>query len=285
MPTSMGYADRVLASPYAWLLTLAVLLALVLATLLRLLLHRNAPRRARDRRLTLVFIFAAAAVALAAATLIVYEPSTLFAAEALVFLGVAAGVLTFALYFLRAVGIPLLFLLSAFGVFSIYLAEPWQPVAGERELLGVTVLAAGESAMSIEVRPLPGEPTGAEVLRLPGATLSAQVELVRYHPYWFVLGRRLGARAVALRGRPAETTAAGASDAGAGGDGDGVAPTEDVEFPAPCTDGLCRFVRARLPSIPGIDVERVETQTVPAAPLARYRLMVAEPGTVRLEPE
>ena len=265
----MGYADRVLASPYAWLLTLAVLLAVVLTTLLRLLLHRDAPRRARDRRLTLVFVVAAAAVALAAATLIVYEPSTLFAAEALVFFGVAAGVLTFALYFLRAVGIPLLFLLSAFGVFSIYLAEPWQPVAGERELLGVTVLATGGATMSIEVRPLPGEPTGSEVLRLPGAALSAQVELVRYHPYWFLLGRRLGARVVALRGRPA----------------DGAAPSEDVEFPDPCTDGLCRFVLARLPAIPGIAVERVETDAVAAAPLSRYRLLAAESGSVRFESE
>ncbi|MFO7780689.1 MAG: hypothetical protein R6W94_03605, partial [Spirochaetia bacterium] len=108
----MTYVDRVLASPYAWILAVAVMLALVLRNLILLLLRRDAPQRTRDRRLTLLFVFAAVALALVTTTLIVYTHEVLLTAEALVFLGVATGLLLLAVVFLRAVGIPLLFLLS-----------------------------------------------------------------------------------------------------------------------------------------------------------------------------
>ena len=147
----MTYVDRVLASPYAWILAVAVMLALVLRNIILLLVHRNAPQRTRDRRLTLLFVFAAVALALSTTTLIVHTHEVLISGEALVFLGVATGLLTLAVVFLRAVGIPLLFLLSACGVFAIYLAEPWQPVVERAELGEVTVLSASGGAMSLEL--------------------------------------------------------------------------------------------------------------------------------------
>lgn len=266
----MGYAESVFDSPYAWILAVALLLGITLRHLILLLADRTAPARTRERRLTLLFVFAAASVAGAAASLLVFGPQPLLGAEALVFLGVAAALATLAFVFLRAVGIPLLFLLSAFGVLGIYLAEPWQPVGGGLELARVTVLSAAGGDMRLELRPYPGEPTGENLVRLPGEGLGASVELVRYHPYWFLLGRELGARVVAFTGY----------DAPAGG-----AVVEDLVLPDGCADPVCRFIRGRMPAIPGIDIETARTSSVPAAPLASYRLIVEPPGGVRLEAE
>ena len=277
----MGYADSVLASPYAWLLAVAMLFALALRTALALLLRRDAPQRTRDRRLTLLFVWTAAGLALATATLIVHGHEVLLAGAALLFLGVVLGLLTLAFYFLRAVGIPLLFLASAFGLFSIYLAQPWEPVGERVGLAEITVLSAAGSSMSLEIRPYGAEPTGEEVIRLPGESIAVTVELVSYHPYWFFLGRRLGARMVSL-----SSYAGGADDDdadGGGARGGGArAPVEDVEMPDPCSDAVCRFVRGHLESIPGIAVERVSVSPVRVEPLSRYRVVVTPPGSLSL---
>lgn len=259
----MSYIDRVLASPYAWLLAVAVMLALVLRNLILLLLRRDAPQRTRDRRLTLLFVFAAVTLALATTTLIVHTHQVLISGEALVFFGVATGLLLLAVVFLRAVGIPLLFLLSACGVFAIYLAEPWQVVSERAELAEVTVLSASGEAMSLEVGTHPGDPADETIIRLPGEALGVTVELVDYHPYWFLLGRELGARAVALTGYR-----------------DGA--VEDVALPDPCADVLCRFVHRQMASIPGIDVVRVSSVPVPVEPLSSFTVIVEPPGTVAI---
>lgn len=266
----MGYAESVFDSPYAWILAVAIALGITLRHLILLLADRKAPARTRDRRLTLLFVCAAVTVALATASLLVFGPQPLAGAEALIFFGVMAALATLALVFLRAVGIPLLFLLSAFGVLGIYLAEPWQPVGAGLELARVTVLSAAGGDMRLELRPYPGEPTGENVVRLPGDGLGATVEIVRYHPYWFLLGRELGARVVAFTGY----------DTPAGG-----AVMEDLLLPDGCADPVCRFIRGRMPAIPGIDIETVRTSSVPAAPLARYRLIAEPPGRVILEAE
>lgn len=259
----MTYVDRVLASPYAWILAVAVMLALVLRNLILLLLRRDAPQRTRDRRLTLLFVSAAVALALATTSLIVHTHEVLLSAEALVFLGVATGLLLLAAVFLRAVGIPLLFLLSACGVFAIYLAQPWQPVVGRAEVADITVLSASGNAMSLEVGTTHGDPTGETMIRLPGEALGVTVELVDYHPYWFLLGRELGARAVTLTGYR-----------------DGA--VEQIALPDPCADELCRFVHRRMASIPGIEVARVSSVPVSVEPLSSLTLIVEPPGTVAL---
>ncbi|NBB89581.1 MAG: hypothetical protein GVY23_00075 [Spirochaetes bacterium] len=271
----MTYVDSVLASPYAWILAVAVMLALVLRNIFLLLLHRNAPQRTRDRRLTLLFVFAAVALALSTTTLIVHTHGALISSEALVFLGIATGLLTPAVVFLRAVGIPLLFLLSACGVFAIYLAEPWQPVVKRAELGEVTVLSASGGAMSLELETpndarardwdgdRPGARAGEPIIRLPGEELGVTVEIVKYHPYWFLLGRELAARAVTLTGYR-----------------DG--PLEDVALPDPCADELCRFVHRRMAAIPGIEVERVSSVPVAVEPLSSFTAVVEASGTVVL---
>ncbi|NBF39015.1 MAG: hypothetical protein GVY14_01235 [Spirochaetes bacterium] len=268
----MTYVDRVLASPYAWILAVAVMLALVLRNLILLLLRRTAPQRTRDRRLTLLFVFAAVALALVTTTLIVYTHEVLLSAEALVFLGVATGLLLLALVFLRAVGIPLLFLLSVCGVFAIYLAEPWQPVVERAELAEVTVLAASGSSMSLEIGTYdgdrgdprgPGDPGDDPIMRLPGDALGVTVELVDYHPYWFLLGRELGARPVKLTGYR-----------------DGA--VEEITLADPCADGLCRFVQRRMAAIPGIEVQQVSSVPVPVEPLSSFTVVVEAPGRVAL---
>ena len=271
----MTYVDRVLASPYAWILAVSVMLALVLRNLILLLLQRNAPQRTRDRRLTLLFVFAAVALALVTTTLIVYTHEVLLSAEALVFLGIATGLLLLAVIFLRAVGIPLLFLLSACGVFAIYLAEPWQPVVERAELAEVTVLSASGSSMSLEIgtydgdaggprgRGGPGDPGDEPIMRLPGDALGVTVELVDYHPYWFLLGRELGARLVKLTGYR-----------------DGA--VEEITLADPCADGLCRFVHRRMAAIPGIEVQQVSSVPVPVEPLSSFTVVVEAPGRVAL---
>jgi hypothetical protein len=262
----MGYADRVIESPYAWLLIVAIALGIALRNLVLLLADRRAPTRMRDRRLTLLFVATALVVALATATLVIYGPGPLVAAEALLFLGIVAGLLTLAFVFLRLVGIPLLFLLSAFGVLGIYLAQPWQPVADRLELAELTVLSADDEQMRLELRPYPGEPTGENLVRLPGRRLGVTVELVRYHPYWFVLGRELGARLVSVESYDAV------------GEGE----LEDLALPQLCSDPVCRFVNARMSAVPGITVETVRTSSVPTAPLLRYRVVVEPPARIRL---
>jgi hypothetical protein len=289
----MGYADRVLDTPYAWLLLAALLLAFVLRNLVLLLFRRDAPQRSRDRRLTLLFVFTAAAVALLTTALVLLGAAAFLDPQALAFFGVATALLSLALVFVRAVGIPLLFIVSAFVVLSVYVTQPWQPVAARTELTTVTVLSAAGDAMTLELRPFPGEPTGEEVLRLPGRALGVSVELVRYHPYWFLLGRRLGARVSRLEGyagAPAGTQAAGAGAGGAAAGTEAAAaspagePLEDVVFPTGCTDALCRFIHARLASLPGIDVETRTTSSVPAQTLSRYTVVVEEDGSVTLVP-
>ena len=268
----MTYVDRVLASPYAWILAVSVMLALVLRNLILLLLQRNAPQRTRDRRLTMLFVFAAVALALVTTTLIVYTHEVLLSAEALVFLGIATGLLLLAVIFLRAVGIPLLFLLSACGVFAIYLAEPWQPVDERAELVGVTVLSASGSSMSLEIGTYdgdpgdprgPGDPGDEPIMRLPGDALGVTVELVDYHPYWFLLGRELGARPVRLTGYR-----------------DGA--VEEITLADPCADALCRFVHRRMAAIPGIEVQQVSSVPVPVEPLSSFAVVVEAPGRVAL---
>ncbi len=259
----MNYVDRVLASPYAWILAVAVMLALVLRNLILLLLRRDAPQRTRDRRLTLLFVFAAVALALVTTTLIVHTHRVLLSAEALVFFGVATGLLLLAVVFLRAVGIPLLFLLSACGVFAIYLAEPWQPVVGRAELADITVLSASGGTMSLEMGTHDADRTDEPIIRLPGEALGVTVELVDYHPYWFLLGRELGARAVTLTGYR-----------------DGA--VEDMALSDPCADELCRFVHRRMAAIPGIEVERVSSVPVSVEPLSGLTIVVEAPGTVAL---
>ncbi|MFP4374062.1 MAG: hypothetical protein ACLFPO_07015 [Spirochaetaceae bacterium] len=259
----MTYVDRVLASPYAWLLAVAVMLALALRNLILLFLQRTAPQRTRDRRMTLFFVCAAVALALGTTTLIVHTHHLLLSAEALVFLGVATGLLVPAVIFVRAVGIPLLFLLSAFGVFAVYLAEPWPPVGERTELVDITVLSASGGVMRLEIGPYHGEPMRETIMQVPGEALGATVELVDYHPYWFLLGRELGARAVTLTGYA-----------------DGA--VEEAGLADPCADGLCRFVRRRMASIPGIGVTRVSSLPVAVEPLSRFTLVVEAPAEVRL---
>ncbi|MFO7782720.1 MAG: hypothetical protein R6W94_13965, partial [Spirochaetia bacterium] len=222
--------------------------------------------------LTLLFVFAAVALALVTTTLIVHTHEVLLSAEALVFLGVATGLLLLAVVFLRAVGIPLLFLLSACGVFAIYLAEPWQPVVERAELAEVTVLAASGSSMSLEIGTHdrdpgalrgPGDPGEEPIIRLSGEALGVTVELVDYHPYWFLLGRELGARPVKLTGYR-----------------DGA--VEEIILADPCADELCRFVHRQMAAIPGIEVERVSSVPVPVEPLSRLIVVVEAPGTVAL---
>lgn len=257
----MGYTERVLDSPYGWLLVGAVLVALVLRNLLLLLLRRYKSERVRDRRLTLLFVYAAAAIAVLTAALVVFGIPSLMGTEQLVFFGVATGLLVLAFVFVRAVGIPLLFLISAFVVLGVYLTRPWHPVVGATELVTITALSTSGDALTLELKPYPAEPTGEEVVRLPGSSLRAEVELVHYHPYWFLLGRRLGARIVRLQSED-----------------------EDVVLPDGCGDEVCRYIRRHLPSVPGLSMETTSTISVPIRTLSRYAVLVTPEAQVALEP-
>ncbi|MFO8064741.1 MAG: hypothetical protein R6V29_08945 [Spirochaetia bacterium] len=265
----MGYTDGLLASPYASLFLVAVPVALLLRTGLLLIVRRNAPQRTRDRRLTLVFIFAAFAVGALAVMVIAHGIGFLVASEALVFFTITVVVLSAGFVFVRVVGIPLLFIASVFLVMGAYMTRPWQPVAGAeaRELAVVTVLSSAEETMRLEVSPYPGEPTGEDIVRLPGNRFAVTVEMVSYHPYWFFLGRSLGARVENVT----------SVDENGGGE------AETRALPDPCEDGLCRLIRSSMDTVPGIDVRREETAAVEAETLVEYAVLMSEAGEVEIK--
>lgn len=270
----MSYAELAGSSPYAWLLAAALAAALMLRWILLAVFARESPTRVRDRRITAALLAATVTVALLAATLVAHGPTALVSREALVFFAVVVAVGTTAMVFLRSVGVPLLFILSGLGVLSVYLAHPWTPVVDRYEPASITVLNTAGESVRLELRPRGGDggsgydPNEVAMLSISGEALGTEVEIVRYHPYWFFLGRSVGARLVAIEGY------------GSPGDEE---PTDQVSVAEPCGDAVCRIVRRHMREVPGIDVERVRSTSVPVEPLSRRTVVINSSGTVELE--
>lgn len=149
------------------------------------------------------------------------------------------------------------------------MTRPWQPaeVTETNELATVTVLSSANETMRLEVSPYPDEPTGEDILRLPGNRFAVTVEVVAYHPYWFFLDRSLGARVESI--------------VSIGENGRGEAETRAL--PDPCNDRLCRLIRSSMDTFPGIDVRREETAAVEAETLVEYAVLITETGEVEIQ--
>lgn len=199
----MGYAEFLVRTPWSWVALAALTLAAAVRNLFTACLLRGRLRRRRERDMaTALFLISTTLVLL---TLAVFIPGpSRFLDPALWLFG--AGVLAVAL---AAVSLPLLFgvplalLLSVVLVlFSGYL-QTWTPAYPPDDIAGLRVLSAHQERLTIELMDA-GRGDWHEVLIGPmevrGGAVAIEIELIKLHHAYFLLGCRYAVRLHAVHG-------------------------------------------------------------------------------------
>lgn len=201
----MTYLEFLLSSARFWTLLAALFLGAGLSRLLVIAVFWKAKSEGHRRRIAAFLVFLSAAIA--CFTLGIFMPPSfeIFSARVLTFGAVAGGVSLLIVALFRYLGAPIALVLAIGVVLAIYINAPWQPVRSEEALARLRVIGLDQGEFSAEVFTTTREgESGIEdasvseglswIIDGSGAAIAPVVELVEYHPAYFLLGRRTAAR-------------------------------------------------------------------------------------------
>ena len=270
----MSYLEFLLRSPRFWALLAALFLGGALSRVVLIFLARDRRPEVQRRRVTTLFLAMAVAVVAFTAGIFVPPGYGIFDVPVLLFGAYAlggAGVL-FSLF--RYLIAPVALIVGLCIVAAIYLNAPWQSVRTETPIVRVRVIAVEGGDFSLEV--LEPETEGdAWILDGAGTGFAPEVEILRYHPGYVLLGRATAARLTGLVSYRR-------------GQGDSPAWREAERYPvSPRTaiagDRVVDLARRVLRVLPGITVRRLEPEPRAVRLLDHYRVVVAPDGAVTFE--
>ncbi|MFP4484628.1 MAG: hypothetical protein ACLFO1_07205 [Spirochaetaceae bacterium] len=290
----MTYLEFLLSSPRFWTLLAGLFLGGAVSRIALVLLARDRRPEIQRRRVATLFVALAVAAGSFTTGIFVPEGYGVFEMQVLLFGAyVAAGaLLLFSLF--RYLLAPVALLLAVSVVGAIYLNAPWQSVRTETPIVRVRVLGAeggveddgaedgerdlqtgaGTEVFSLEV--LAPEVEGdAWILDGTGAGFAPEIEIVRYHPAYFLLGRATAARLTGF-----VSYRRGQDDPGTWQEVERYPVAPDV---AATSDRVVDPARRALTALPGITFDRVQPQPRAVRLLDHYRAVVAPGGDVDFE--
>jgi len=270
----MDYLDVLLRSPRFWTFSAALFAGGGLSRLVMLVFAGDRREHLQRRRLTVFMLLLAFAIV--AYTLGIFLPPAygILAARVLLFGAGALGasLLFFSLF--RYFFAPLVVMVIVGTVAGIYVNVPWMPVYSETELATARVIGLEGERFSIEVTLAASKDGRTWLVDGTGNSLAASVEIVRYHPAYFFLGRRTAARLVGLEAYREEAVEDEARWMSA-------ASYRVEERFQRVTPRLRQPARLLLEWLPGITIESRESSPRTLQVLEEYRAAVLPDGSFR----
>ncbi len=275
----MRIGEFLFSSAWLWTCLASLFLAMGAAALTRLPSRSRYPERARRRKGVWAPLAAAAAVVALTVGLFAHGVPGFFSPELGVFAGIAFIVFFVAWRFRRAVGIPVLILLSTAIAFAYLVFAPWMPVRPGEVVATVRVLGV-DPAIHVEIiiadEPVPeerGRSVGvageSRFVSIEEPSLSVAYEELRFSGHWFFAGRGRGLRPVGIVGA-IDSAFLGAAGAG----------RQTVAASSPI-DAVHELIRGD--QIPGVTRRVVTTTAVVPRLLRRYAVVTAPHGIELVE--
>ena len=256
-----------LAHPLPWVIVGGVFVGAALSRATTRTANRRDPERARARKWILACVFLSVGVIMGLIAVFIPGSAKILDIRLLWSAGIAAAVAFAALRFKKAVGLPVIAMLTAaIIVFGLFL-QSLRAFTGETEIAAIRVIEAGAGSMRLELVPR-GEPT--VLLTMGGEYLAPIVKVVIFDDFFVFLGARTWYR---FEGMTSFDRNLRQQDT-------------DYRLPRPLgiSERLWAFFEANEAIIPGVKTAQIEIVMKKAKEFADYSIRVQNDGGVQIVP-